>query len=72
MRTEQADPMRTITFSENQELIRLNRRRRGKPRHHWTHQVFQEAMEVNYHMDFDPANDMQIAHLILLAAERAL
>lgn len=71
MPTDQDDPMRTITFNENQELLRLNRRRRGKPRHHCTHQVFQEAMETHYQMDYNPANDMQIAHLILLASEKA-
>ena len=70
MRSEPSDPMHMITFNENQELNRLNKRRRGKPRHHWTHQALQEAMEAHYNMDYDPTNDLQIAHLILLASER--
>ena len=71
MRAAPSDPMHMVTFNENQELNRLNKRRRGKLRHHWTHQALQEAMEAHYNMDYDPTNDLQIAHLILLASERA-
>ena len=70
MRAAEDDPMKAITFTAEEELVKLNKKRRGKPRHHWTHQVLQEAMETCSQSQFDLLDNMHIAHLILQAADR--
>ena len=63
--------MHKVTFNPENTLLQLDHRRVGRPRDHWTTLTINKAFEQLFpEDDFNPLDDMHLAHVFTKAIDR--